>query len=412
MKVIILSASTGGGHMSAANAIKEYLTEKNIDSKVIDTLEYISPLLNKTITEIYEFLAKKSPKIWKLMYKTANHRAVNKVVSTSNSFISKKLLPLLNEFQPDLIVSTHPFATEMISKLKSSNKISAPLICVMTDYAPHRTWISSDVDAYVVANDGMIEPMERMGVNPKIVYPFGIPVDKKFFSKKDKSKILEHLGLSTELPTILIMAGSCGFANMDQIYQKLQKSEVKFQIIIITGKNQKLYNHMQNLMNGSNLINHQKFITKFKIKNIDFKNLHIIKKLIKKPKPKINITKPTKIIYFTDEVNKYMSASDLIITKPGGLTVSEALACNLPMALFDAIPGQEEENADFLVSNDMAVKLDPHSENIEIVENLLKSPEKLDYMKFNCENFDKSGSLHNIYQLIKNLVSKNNPQGD
>ncbi len=407
MKVIILSASTGGGHMSAANAISEYLSEQNIEAKVVDTLKYISPILNKTITETYEFLAKKSPKLWKFMYNSSNHRAINKIVSSSNSLISRKLMPLLRNFKPDLIISTHPFATEMISKLKSSDKIDAPLICVMTDYAPHRTWVSSGVNAYVVANDSMIEPMQKMGVNPDIIYPFGIPVDEEFFAQKSKKEILSQMDLSPALPTLLIMAGSCGFANMESVYKKLQKSKLDFQIIIITGKNPRLYNNMQNLISGSKPQKHHEFIPKFKIKNINLHNLRIFKNFIKKESEKVTITKPTKIIYFTNEVSKYMAAADIIITKPGGLTISEALACNLPMALFDAIPGQEEENAEFLVSRNMAVKLDSKSENIDAIENLLSDPEKLRDMRFNCENFDKSGSLSNIHNLIKNLVKHN-----
>ena len=407
MKVIILSATTGGGHMSAANAISEYLSEQNIETKVVDTLEYISPILNKTITETYEFLAKRSPKLWKLMYNSSNHRAINKVVSSSNSLISRKLMPLLNDFKPDLIVSTHPFATEMISKLKSLNKINLPLVCVMTDYAPHRTWISSGVDAYVVANENMIEPMAKMGVNTEIIHPFGIPVDEDFFSEKNKENILSQMDLSTSIPTLLIMAGSCGFANMENVYKKLQKSKIDFQIIIITGKNPRLYNSMQSLISGSEIKKHHQFIPKFKIQNINLHNLRIFKNLIKKGTDKVTVTKPTKIIYFTSKVSKYMAAADIIITKPGGLTISEALACNLPMALFDAIPGQEEENAEFLVSHNMAVKLDSKAENIDTIENLLSNPEKLRKMRYNCENFDKSGSLANIYTLIKSLVKYN-----
>lgn len=405
MKVVILSASTGGGHMSAAKAINEYLSEKGVESKVVDTLEYISPLLNKTVTEIYEFLAKKYPHVWKIMYNTSNHRIVNKIVMSSNSLISRKLLPLINAYKPDLIIATHPFATEMISKLKLSNKINTPMICVMTDYAPHRTWINSGVNAYVVANDDMIETMENMGADRSTIHSFGIPVDENFFGKKNKSKILTEIGLSPDIPTILIMAGSCGFANMEQIYRNLQTSSLRFQIIIITGKNPRLYGNMKNLISGVEIENKHRFIPKFKTPHLNLKNLRIFKKLTKKPTEKLVVTKPTKIIYFTNEVSKYMAASDLIITKPGGLTISEALACNLPMALFDAIPGQEEENADFLVSNKMAVKLDCPNNNVEIIEALLKNPEKLNNMKFNCENFDKSNSLENIYNLIVDLTT-------
>lgn len=411
MKAIILSASTGSGHMSAARAINEYLMESGAQSEVIDTLKYISPILNKTVTEIYDFIAKYHPKIWKMMYDTSNKKTVNKLLLSVNNLVSKRLLPLLDDFEPDVIIATHPFAAEMISKLKSLQKIDIPLICVITDYAPHLTWINPGIDAYVVANSDMIEPMVQMGADKNDIFNFGIPVDKEFFSKKDKAKILEEIGLFPELPTVLIMSGGNGYANVEEIYRDLQKSDTDFQIILITGKNQKLYNRMQSLTEISNQekqnLNLQKnFISKFGVPNVHLNGLNIIKKFVGDSSEEFLQTKPTKIIYFTSEVSKYMSAADLIITKPGGLTVSEALACGLPMALFGAIPGQEEENANFLVGNNMAVKLDQKSSNLKSIEALLKNPDRLNYMKFNCENFDKSDSLKNIYNLIKKL-SKN-----
>lgn len=411
VKAIILSASTGSGHMSAARAINEYLMESGAQSEVIDTLKYISPILNKTVTEFYDFIAKYHPKIWKMMYDTSNKKTVNKLLLSVNNLVSKRLLPLLDDFEPDVIIATHPFAAEMISKLKSLQKIDIPLICVITDYAPHLTWINPGIDAYVVANSDMIEPMVQMGADKNDIFNFGIPVDKEFFSKKDKAKILEEIGLFPELPTVLIMSGGNGYANVEEIYRDLQKSDTDFQIILITGKNQKLYNRMQSLTEISNQekqnLNLQKnFISKFGVPNVHLNGLNIIKKFVGDSSEKFLQTKPTKIIYFTSEVSKYMSAADLIITKPGGLTVSEALACGLPMALFGAIPGQEEENANFLVGNNMAVKLDQKSSNLKSIEALLENPDRLNYMKFNCENFDKSDSLKNIYNLIKKL-SKN-----
>lgn len=412
MKAIILSASTGSGHMSAARAINEYLIENGAQSEIIDTLKYISPILNKTVTEIYDFIAKYHPKIWKMMYDTSNKKTVNKLLLSINNLISKKLLPLFDNFEPDIIIATHPFAAEMISKLKSLQKIDIPLICVITDYAPHLTWINPGVNAYVVANSDMIESMVKMGADKNDIFSFGIPVDKEFFSKKDKAKILEEIGLSPELPTVLIMSGGNGYANVEEIYRDLQKSDVDFQIILITGRNQKLYKRMQSLTEISNQekqdIDSQKnyFISKLGMPNVRLNGLNIIKKFVSENSEEFLQTKPTKIIYFTSEVSKYMSAADLIITKPGGLTVSEALACSLPMALFGEIPGQEEENANFLVGNNMAVKLDKKSSNLKSVEALLKNPDRLNYMKFNCENFDKSDSLKNIYNLAKKL-SKN-----
>ena len=192
MNIIILSASTGGGHLSAANAIKQYFVSKGIEAEVVDAIEYISPILNKTVTEVYEYVALKQPKIWKMVYDSANKKAGNKLIAGINSIISKKLLPLIEKSKPNAIISTHPFTTEMVSNLKSNNLVKIPLICVMTDYAPHRTWTSPNVDAYIVANSNMVEGMKDMGVDPKIIYPYGIPVDDSFYFKYDKNKVLEE----------------------------------------------------------------------------------------------------------------------------------------------------------------------------------------------------------------------------
>ena len=389
--------------MSAANCVKEYLNDNGDCATVIDTLEYISPLLNKTVVEIYEHLAKKHPNIWKLMYNTSNKKSLNKVVEIINKTISKKLIPLIAEEKPDLIISTHPFSTEMISHLKKNENLSIPLICIMTDYAPHRTWLSPNVDSYVVANEEMIEPMEEMGVEKSKIHPFGIPVDNDFFNFVNKKDELKNLGLRDDLPTILIMAGNFGLANIGKIFVKLQKVDLNFQIIIITGKNKSLFDDLKQLTHGKRLRKRDKILSKMHLKNLSEKHLKI---MAVKKSDEFKITKPTKLIYYTTEVDKYMHVSDLIITKPGGLTISEALACNLPMALFGTIPGQEEENANFLVGKNMAVKLENDSGEENIIRNLLLNPEKLNFMKYNCTNFDKSDCLKNIFNLIHGTKNK------
>ncbi len=401
MKVVILSASTGGGHMSASNALKDYLKSNSVDAMVIDAIEYISPLLNKTVTEIYEYMAKKNPLLWKMMYNSSNKKSLNNIIGKTNSFIGNKLLPLLESCNPDVIVTTHPFTTEMVSELKKNKKTSIPLICIITDYAPHRTWISPNVDAYVVANENMITPMIEMEVEPDKIYPFGIPVDDAFFNRQDKKKLMNELKLKSGIPTILIMAGSCGLANIEKIYKELQSIEKDFQIIIITGKNKKLYENMQKVIAGEKTDIKNKILAKISEKAPE--SMKFIKQYQNKTDT-FRYPKNTQLIYFTNEVEKYMSVSDLILTKPGGLTVSEALACNLPMALYDAIPGQEEENANFLVSNNMAVKLNSCEDIANTINDLFSNSQKLHAMKYNCTNFDKSESLKNIFNLIKSLI--------
>ena len=373
MNILILSASTGGGHMRASKAIEGYMTQQNkdINVKIVDSLLYISPILNKTVTGGYVYLATKTPKLYGKLYDLTNkdHKFANFVTRLNNIF-ANKLLPLIDEFRPDIIITTHPFPTEMVSRLKSKKEINIPLICIMTDYAPHKAWISDKVDAYIVANDDMVTKMIAEGVDSRCIYPYGIPVDEVFFEEKEKQLVIEELGLDKNLPTILMMAGSFGVSNVFDVYENIIDIDLDFQIILVTGRNQKLYNNFEEVIGST--------------------------------------PKKTKLIYFTDEINKFMQASDIIITKPGGLTVTEALACNIPMAVFNAIPGQEEENAEFLLKHNMAVRIsDGNSCRAAIVE-LLKDSEKLEDMKEACKSFDKNDSTKNMFLLINELMENNN----
>ena len=402
MKILILSASTGGGHMRASSALKSYIVNNSPDAvvEIVDTLEYISPLLNKTVTEGYLYLATKTPKLYGTLYKTTNRdKVLSSMVFRLSNLFNKPLIPLLEDFEPDVIITTHPFPTEMISNLKEVGIIDIPLICIMTDYAPHKTWINKRVDSYIVSNEGMVDVMVEMGAKRELIHPFGIPIDNSFYTKKDKAAILTDMGLDPQIPTILIMAGSFGVTNILRIYNNIVKIDVDFQVIVITGKNQRLYEAFNRIITKSNQIKPDRVVKiSTKIAGKAEVKTKIPVKLKAKPK------KNTKLLYFTNEVDKYMQIADLIITKPGGLTVSEALACNLPMAIFDAIPGQEEENADFLIDNNMAVKIQKGVSCADSIRSLLSNRQKLEEMKQSCQTFDKSNSSENIFLQIKKLT--------
>ena len=371
MRILILSAATGGGHLRASHAIESYILANSNDTlvNVVDTLKIISPVLDKTICDGYHFLATKTPKVFGKLYQQANKdNSFSQFVPKFNSLFSQKLIPLLAESHPDIIITTHPFANEMVSHLKGKGMITQPLICVMTDYGPHKAWIADNVDAYIVSTEDMIPELIEMGVKKELIYPFGIPVHDVFFNKEDKTSLLKELGLDVTLPTVLIMAGSFGVSNVMQIYKDIVKLATPFQLILITGRNQKLFDAFENEIKVS--------------------------------------PKQTKLVFFTNEVEKYMHASDLIVTKPGGLTVSEALACSIPLAVFDAIPGQEEDNADFLVSHEMGVRIQEGDDCANIIDSLLADHERLAKMRNSCQKFDKSQSSKNILSLIEDLIKK------
>lgn len=367
MKILILSAATGGGHLRAAYAIQSYILG-NSDNEVVvvDALKSVGELLDKTCCDGYHFLATKTPKVFGQLYRATNKEStLNKVMTRFSNAFSFKLVPMLETQRPDVIISTHPFATEMVSYLKGRGTVSAPLICLMTDYGPHRAWIGEHVDAYIVSNEDMIPVMQEMGVSKDKIYPFGIPVQDVFFNKADKAALLYKFGLDSATPTILIMAGSFGVTNIMDIYREITELPLDFQVIVITGRNQRLYDAFADVIPDS--------------------------------------AKKTKLVYFTDEVENYMHACDLIITKPGGLTVSEALACNIPLAVFDAIPGQEEDNANFLLTHNMAVHLQKPDDCADVIRSLLQDNQRLEKMRSSVSGFDKSQSAKNIFALIHEL---------
>lgn len=411
MRVLILSASTGGGHKQASAAMKKTIEEKDGTAvvKIIDALECVSHLFNKTVSDGYIFMAKNTPKLYGTVYKSSNKdTSLNSMVSKITQKVSKKLLPVIEEFNPDVIVSAHPFATEMAANLKEKYGVKAPLISIVTDFAPHKTYVADATDCYVVSSDEMIDGLNKMGVPREKIYSLGIPIDMSFYLEHNREKIMMEKELNPMLPTVLIMAGSFGVTDILEIYKNIIKIDEEFQIVVITGKNMKLYESFEKLLNIDD-----EDEEKTKAHGVASQLKEKIKTEIKESaigqkfyQNELTNSKPTKLLYFINDVYKYMSISDLIITKPGGLTVSESLASALPMAIFKAYPGQEAENAEFLIKNNMAVKLPEKEGCKETIEELLKHPEKLEAMKEACRTFCKTRSADNIYKLMQKLTQE------
>lgn len=372
MKTLILSISAGGGHVNAAEAIECYIKLNNSNNvvTVVDTIKYINPFLDKVVIGSYLKSLKLSPFIFGKLYNLAEtEESIASFSNKINEFIIHRLIPLIEDSDPDVIVTTHPFSTEMISILKGKGKVNIPVVTVLTDYAPHSFWIHPNIDAYVVSNVEMVDEMIRRGVKKDIIYPFGIPVKPEFFKGYSREETLKSLDLDAEKTTVLLMGGSLGMGKIAALYEELQKVEADFQIIAITGSNKKLFSQLTMLSESSN--------------------------------------KLTKVIGYSKEVNRYMQACDLLITKPGGLTVTEALICSVPLALFSAIPGQEEKNAEFLIRNNLAIDLGDGKNCKNIINGLLLFPEKLAEMKKNCRQYARPNSGNDIYNLLCELIDSN-----
>lgn len=369
MKIMVLYASAGGGHRKAAEALAERGRAHGAQTAVVDALKVIGPVEDKVICDSYRLMARYVPQAFGLLYRQANKESgLSQLVPKLNAHYAMRLLPVVEEFAPDVIISTYHFASEMISTLKEMGKVSAPLVCVITDYGLHRAWLAPQVDAYAVACEEMVEQLTAVGVAEQKVHLTGIPVGAAFDRPKRQEEAKARLKLLPKLPVVLLMAGSFGVDKVIAMYQAAAELAGDFQLVVITGRNPRLYEALRALLAAS--------------------------------------AKPTKLVSFTDRVADYMEAADLLVTKPGGLTVSEALASGLPMVVFDAIPGQEEDNAHFLTTRGMAEEVRNGAEAAEAIGRLMACPGRLQAMQEACRRFDHAKAAEEIISLGEALCSR------
>ncbi len=373
MKVLIFYASYGGGHLNAAKSIENCIKNnyKDIDVKLIDCMKYVNKTIEKVTTAAYREMAKKAPWAWGRIYSDAQKGPLAHITTRSNKFMAIKLLRLLREKEPDLIISTHPFGSQMCSYLKRKGKITAKIATIMTDFAPHDQWLVGHefTDYFFVAHDKMKDYLISKNVKEEKIFSTGIPISEKFQEKYDKSKIVEKYNLDKNKFTILFFGGGefgLGKTRTVQIFENFVQETLKhdIQIIAISGKNPKMKSAFEEIVN--------------------------------KNKAENNV----KIIGFSNEVPKLMSISDLVVTKPGGLTTSESLASNLPMVVINPIPGQEEENADFLESKGIAVWIKKTDNSKKVIEELLNNKDKLNKMKENTKILAKPHSTDDICRIL------------
>ena len=370
-KVIIFYASYGGGHLSAARSIKENMETnyEDIDVKLIDCMEYVNKTVNKITTKAYSEMAKKAPKTWGRVYWKSQKGPLAQISTTSNKILSIKLYKLLKDFEPNLIVSTHPFGSQMCAYLKKHGKLNAKIATVMTDYAPHDQWLvfNKYVDYYFVSHDGMKKELHEKGIPNEKIFATGIPLSNKFLLKYDKPTILKSFGLSPDKKTVLFFGGGefgLGKTQTFKIFKSFVECPENIQIVAISGKNPKMKEAFENLVES------------------------------------LNKKDSVKILEYTNQVPELMSISDLVVTKPGGLTTTESLASGLPIVVINPIPGQEEENASYLEKNKVAIWL-KKDDNVEaILKDLFSNPEKMQEMKIRARLLAKKNSTKDICKIL------------
>lgn len=367
MNILIFSVSIGNGHDQVAHTIRNGFLMDNPNNKVkiINTISLISPLLDKVILDSYLNILKFYPKAWGKIYEKTNkldpiidiNDITNKI--TSNRF--KK--PTLN-FEPDIIFCTHSFPASIITNLKEKKIINCPLITIITDFNIHSTYINDYTDFYVIHHESLLYNMEAYGVQKEKVLPFGIPIKMDFSMQLSGEQILNSLGLQNKR-TILVMGGGLGLGAINGIVNELDKKLENIQIIAIAGRNEKL--------------------------EAKLKNLHTVNDL--------------RVYGFINNVHELMEISDCVISKPGGVTCAEILAKQKPLIIFSPLPGQESDNAEFLLNYGVAVTASGITKIPPLVNQMLNFEVKIKSMKKISSYLKKPNATLDLISFVTKTFS-------
>lgn len=343
-RIILMYISEVSGHHSATLAIEKAIKIVQPDTEVlnINSFNYTNPISEKIINRLYMAVIKRTPQIWDYLYDNPSVvKKVENIKKTIHKFNSPKLKNLFDKFKPDAVVCTQAFPCGMVADFKRTYQSDMPLIAVLTDYIPHSYWVYDSVSYYITPSEEVAERLMKKGVPAGKIKSLGIPFDPKFNEEVSKAEVMRKLNLNQDIPALLIMGGGQGLGPIKTIVKSLEKVEGDLQELIVTGTNKKLYNSL------------------IRIKNYK-KNIHVFG--------------------FVDNINELMSISSIIITKPGGVTTSEALAKRIPMIIVKPIPGQEESNTVYLTEKEAAVKIDEPKEINLAVEELLFNKRKLTHL--------------------------------
>jgi processive 1,2-diacylglycerol beta-glucosyltransferase len=366
MRILIATVTCGGGHLAAAAALEEAWRAARPGDVVeqIDLMKLFSPLHRKIYSDGYVQLVNRAPELWGMVFaKTDNLKLLQKLKRFQRKFPSgskQRFARHVKRFKPDAVLCTHYLPLETLTPLREKNDGVHPFVmCVVTDFEAHALWMESCVDLYCVAAEETKARLVARGADAKNILATGIPVAGKFSSKSNAKAVRKDYGLRDDLPVLLILSGGFGMGPVAQILTELDKSQQQFQMLVVTGRNEELRREL-----AAQVRKH-----------------------------------PTHVLGFSTNMHELMAVADLIITKPGGLTTSEALAMGKPLFILNPIPGQEAANSDFLLERGAAAKVNRAEDLPFRVEQLLGS-KKLSEMAKAAKNLGRPRAADTICREV------------
>lgn len=348
MRVLIATVTAGGGHLAAAAALDEAWRAARPGDEVekLDVGKFFSPLHRKIVSDGYVKLVNHAPELWGMVFAQTDNakmaRRMSRIRAMFPSNSRARLIKHIRQTRPNVVLCTHYFPLEPLNRMREKKDNPRPLaVSVVTDFEAHVLWMDSCVDLYCVAAEETKARLVARGAAPENVVVTGIPISARFSGKIDAAGIRKNMGLRDDLPVLLVPSGGFGMGPVGQILGQLDKLKSHFQTVVVTGRNEELRRELAAQ---------------------DRKH-------------------PTLVLGYAANMHELMAVSDLLITKPGGLTSSEALAMGKPLFILNPIPGQEAANSDFLLERGAAAKVNRVEDLPYRLEQLLGSRKLADMAK-------------------------------
>jgi processive 1,2-diacylglycerol beta-glucosyltransferase len=378
-RVLVLSASVGTGHMRAAEAIALALRQVAPGARVrtADVLSLATPPFRFCYAQMYLELIRHAPALLGYIYDRIDQpvRMGSRRLYWLRVWLEKTqlrpFLDLLASEPWDLVINTFFLPAEIIASLRRRGHFTAPQTMVVTDFETHRNWVTQPCDHYFTATEEAALYLQYFGVPRAATTVTGIPIHPTFAEPLDRQACLEGLGLRGDRPVVLLLAGGHGAGPIEAPYRALLDVEVPLQIVVVTGHNEKARSALQAIA----------------------------------PPRRHRST----VLGYTDRMHEWLAVSDLVVTKPGGLTVSEALARGVGLVLINPIPGQEERNSDFLLEQGAAVKANHLPTLAYKVTDLLRHPRRLEQLKANARRLGRPRAAFEIAERSLGLIRQPAP---
>lgn len=364
-RILLMYITVRSGHYRAARAIEQAIRSLRPRSEIltIDAFQYLNPVLARMVDRMYLSVIQKLPELWDYLYDNPN------VVRRSEHFRrllhrydSPRLQGLLEEFGPDVVACTQAFPCGLVADYFKQHGQTTALYGVLTDFTPHAYWVHERVDGYVVPSEKTGQWLKERRIPSQRIHAIGIPIDPIFSDGPDANLIRRRLQMHKDLPAILLMGGGQGLGPIVEAVEGLDRLRQPLQLLVVTGSNESLY--------------HQ---------------------LIKRAPA---MRHPMQVFGHIDFVAELMSVAALIVTKPGGLTASEALAKGLPIIALDPIPGQEVKNAHFLFEEGAAALVENPRDLPGVVERLLADPDRLKRMAASARRLGRPDAAMETARLV------------